>query len=82
MRFGVPTLSLQEEGHVAGGVIASCQGTLRGRGARACTKFSMHENREVPRSPAGVDDAPSSWIAGWQIGALVGREGNAEAVIP
>jgi hypothetical protein len=37
----------------------------------------MRENREVPRSPAGVDDAPSSRFAGWQVGAAAGREGNA-----
>jgi hypothetical protein len=38
----------------------------------------MRENREVPRSPAGVDDAPSGWIAGWQVGVWSGREGNAK----
>jgi hypothetical protein len=76
-RFGVPTSSLKAEGHVAGDAIASLRGTPRGRRTRARTKLSMRENREVPRSPAGADDAPSGWIAGWQIGVAAGREGNA-----
>jgi hypothetical protein len=38
MKFGVPTSSHQAEGHVVGGVIASCQRTLRGRRTRARTK--------------------------------------------
>ena len=51
--FGVPTLSLQAEGHVLGGASASCRGTPRGRRTQARTKLSMRENREVPRSAAG-----------------------------
>ena len=49
--FGVPTLSQQAEGNIAGGVIASRRGTPRGRRTWACTEISMRENREVPRSP-------------------------------
>lgn len=76
--FGVPTSSLLAEGHAAGGVSASRRRTPRGRRTRARTKLSMRENREIPRSPAGADDAPSTGFAGWQIGAWVGREGNVE----
>ena len=43
---------------------------------------SMLENREVLRSPAGVDDAPSWMVRGVADRRLAGREGNAEAVIP
>jgi len=75
-RFGVPTSSLKAEGHALGGVIASRRGTPRGRRTRARTKLSR-ENREVPCSPAGADDAPSYGFAGWQVGAAAGREGNA-----
>jgi len=78
VKIGVPTLSLQAEGHTVGDAIASRRGTPRGRRTQARTKFSMRENREVPRSPAGADDAPSVWIAGWQIGVAAGREGNAK----
>ena len=44
--------------------------------------ISMRENREVPRSPAGVDDAPSWMVRGVVDRRLVGREGNALAVSP
>jgi len=77
-RFGVPTLSLWAEGHTTGDAIASRRRTPCGRRTQARTKLSMRENREVPRSPAGADDAPSIWIAGWQVGAAAGREGNAK----
>jgi hypothetical protein len=73
---GADALTLAE-GHVAGGASASRRRTPRGRRTRARTKLSMRENREVPCSPAGADDAPSSRIAGWQIGVAAGREGNA-----
>lgn len=43
---------------------------------------SMRENREIPWSPVGVDDAPSWMVSGVADRRLVGREGNAEAVIP
>jgi hypothetical protein len=51
--FGVPTLSCEAEGHVAGGVIASRWGTLRGRRTQARTKVFMRENREIPWLTAG-----------------------------
>ncbi len=59
----------EAEGNIAGGAIASRRGTPRGRRTRACTKLSMLENREIPRS-----------LVPRLVGA--GREGNAEAVIP
>ena len=72
----------EAEGHVAGGAIASRQGTPRGRRTQARTTSSMRENREVPRSPVGVDDAPPWMVRGVADRRLAGREGNAEAVIP
>jgi hypothetical protein len=42
----------------------------------------MRENREIPWSPVGVDDAPSGMVRGVAGRRLVGREGNAEAVSP
>jgi group II intron reverse transcriptase/maturase len=42
----------------------------------------MRENREARRSPVGVDDAPPSWVAGWQVGARAGREGKASGRKP
>jgi hypothetical protein len=76
-KSGVPTSSLKAEGDVAGDASASRRRTPRGRRTWARTKLSMRENREVPRSPAGVDDAPSYGFAGWQVGVWSGREGNA-----
>ncbi len=43
---------------------------------------SRRENREVPRSPVAVDDAPSWMVRGVAYRLVAGREGNAEAVIP
>jgi len=43
---------------------------------------SRRENREIPRSPASVDDAPSWMVRGVADQRLAGREGNAEAVSP
>jgi len=37
----------------------------------------MRENREARRSPVRADDAPSGWVAGWQVGVGAGREGKA-----
>jgi hypothetical protein len=34
----------------------------------ACVRSLHAENREIPGSPASVDDAPPGWFAGWQIG--------------
>lgn len=82
LRCGVLTLSQKAEGHVRGGVIASRRGTLRGQRAWARTEVFMRENREVPWSSAGRCLMPRpGWFAGWCDGS-VGREGNAEAVIP
>jgi hypothetical protein len=43
--------------------------------------ISIRENREARRSPVGVDAAPPSWIAGWQVGARAGREGKAVGLV-
>ena len=70
------------EGSTAGGVFASRWQALRGRRTQARTTSSMRENREIPWSPVGVDDAPSWMVRGVADRCLAGREGNAEAVIP
>jgi len=70
------------EGSTAGGVFASRWWALRGRRSQARTTSSMRENREIPWSPVGVDDAPSGMVRGVGDQRLAGREGNAEAVIP
>ena len=70
------------EGSTVGGAFASRWWTLRGRRTQARTTSSMRENREIPWSPAGVDDAPSWMVRGVADRRLAGREGNAEAVIP
>ncbi len=43
---------------------------------------SRRENRESPRSPVPVDDAPSWMVRGVAYRRVAGREGNAEAVRP
>jgi len=43
---------------------------------------SRRENREIPRSPVMVDDAPSWMVRGVADQLMSGREGNAEAVRP
>jgi hypothetical protein len=43
---------------------------------------SMFENREVPRSPVPVDDAPPIVVRGVAYRRVAGREGNAEAGSP
>jgi hypothetical protein len=44
--------------------------------------ISMHGNREVPRSPVGVGDAPPFRVRGVAGRRLAGRGGNALAVSP
>ena len=82
MKFRVPTLSIRAEGNTTGGVFASRWRALRGQRTLARTTSSMRENREIPWSPVGVDDAPSWMVRGVADRRLAGREGNAEAVIP
>ena len=43
---------------------------------------SMRENREIPRSPVTVDDAPSWMVRGVADRLVAGREGKAKAVSP
>jgi len=61
---------------------ASRWGVPRGQRTWARTKLSMRENREVPWSPAGVDDASSWMVRGVGYRRLAGRGGNAMAVSP
>ena len=70
------------EGNIAGGVIASRRRAPRGRRTRACVRSLHAENREISRSPALVDDAPSWMVRGVADRLAAGREGNAKAVLP
>ena len=45
---GVPTLYKEAEGHDAGGVSASCWGTLRGHSPVGMYEVLRAENREAP----------------------------------
>jgi RNA-directed DNA polymerase len=52
--FGVPTPSKQAEGNIAGGVMRESPGDPA-RSENLCVYgIFMRENREIPRSPAGV----------------------------
>jgi len=80
--FGMPTLSTQAEGHVAGGAIASRRGIPRGQRTLACTKLFMPRTGRPCGCPRSSVMPRPGWFAGWQTGVAAGREGNAEAVIP
>ena len=67
VQFGVPTLSKEAEGNIAGGVIASRRRTLRGRRTCACT--------ESPCARTGRSHARPS------VDRRAGRSGKAKAVI-
>jgi hypothetical protein len=52
--FGVPTRSKRVEGNIADGVIASRQGTPRGRRTRACAESSCARTGRSHVLPAGL----------------------------
>jgi hypothetical protein len=80
-QFGVPTSSRRAEGNIAGGATREPSADPA-RSENLCTYgISMLENREVPRLPVPVDDAPSCVVRGVADRRVAGREGNAEAVI-
>ena len=81
--IGVLTLSNQAEGNAAGGVIReSLVGPARSE-ILGTHGISVHGNREIPRSPVGVGDAPSRLrVRGVAGRCLAGRGGNASAVSP
>jgi hypothetical protein len=81
-KAGVPTRSQTTEGNNAGGAFASRQRTPRGRRTCACVRSLHAENREIPRSPVLVDDAPPYTARGVAYRRVAGRAGNAKAVIP
>jgi hypothetical protein len=54
MEFGVPTLSKEAEGHVAGGAIASPQRTLRGQRPGACTESPCARTGRSHARPSGL----------------------------
>ena len=53
MEFGVPTLSKEAEGHIAGGAIASAQRTLRGQRPGACTESPCARTGRSHARPTG-----------------------------
>jgi hypothetical protein len=66
---GVPTPSQWPEGNIAGRVIASCQRTPRGQGARACVESPGARTGRSRGCPSGCD-------------SRAGRSGKAKAVSP
>ena|ERR1035438_9263134 len=77
IHFRVPTLCKRRKARLLAALYASRWWTLRGRRSQARTTSSMHENREISWSPAGVDDAPSWMVRGVADQRRSGREGNA-----
>jgi hypothetical protein len=59
--FGVPTRLTDAEGNIAGGVMRESSGDpARSKNQGMCGIF-MRENREIPRSPAGVMTGRVAW---------------------
>jgi hypothetical protein len=73
----VPTSSPWRKARLLAALCASRWWTLRGQRSQARTTNSMHENREISWSPAGVGDAPSWMVRGVVDRRRLGREGNA-----
>jgi hypothetical protein len=79
---GCRRLRLERKAMPPAALSASRRGTPRGRGTLACTElFMLRTGRPCGRPCSSVMPRPG-WFAGWQIGVVAGREGNAEAVIP
>jgi hypothetical protein len=79
---GVLTPSNQAEGHIAGGAIRESLVDPARSEILGTHGISMHGNREVPRSPVGVGEAPPLVGRGVAGRRLAGRGGNALAVSP
>jgi hypothetical protein len=79
---GVLTPSNQAEGHIAGGAIRESLVDPARSEILGTHGISMHGNREVPRSPVGVGDAPPFGVRGVVGRCSAGRGGNAMAVSP
>ena len=52
--FGVPTPLNRPEGNIAGGAMREPSGDPARSENQGMYRIFMHENREIPRSPAGV----------------------------
>jgi len=74
--FGVPTLSHQAEGHARDGVMREPSRDPARSVNPGTHGVSMRENREIPRSPAGVGDAPSWMVRGVADRRLFGSRGE------
>ena len=73
---------VRAEGNTAGGVYRESL-VDPARSESSCTYgVSMRENREIPWSPTGADRCLVLRVRGVVDRRRVGREGNAEAVIP
>ena len=79
---GVPTSLSEAEGKIVGRVNREWPADPARSKTRCMHGVSRRENREIPRSPASVDDAPSWMVRGVADQRMAGREGNAEAVSP
>jgi len=79
---GVPTPLSEAEGNITGRVIASDRWTPRGRRPGACTESPGARTGRSRGRPCWSMMPRPGWFAGWHVGVVAGREGNAEAVIP
>jgi len=79
---GVPTRLTTSEGNTVGDAFASRQRTPRGLRTWHVCDLSVLENRESPRSPVVVDDAPPFVGRGVACRRAAGRAGNTKVVIP
>ena len=79
---GVPTRFITSEGNTVGGAFASRQRAPRGLRTWHVCDLSILENRESPRSPVLVDDAPPYMGRGVACRRAAGRAGNTKVVIP
>ena len=77
---GVLTPSNQAEGHIAGGAIRESLVDPARSEILGTHGISMHGNREVPRSPVGVGDAPPFRVRGVVFLFYEDSEGKAMAV--
>jgi hypothetical protein len=79
---GCRRLRLERKATPPATLSSSRRGTPRGQRTQACTKFFMRRTGRSCGRPWTLMMPRPGWFAGWQIGVLAGREGNAEAVIP
>ena len=79
---GVPTSLIVAEGNIVGRVIASGRRTPRGRRPGACTESPGARTGRSRGRPCRSSMPRPGWFAGWHVGVVAGRGGNAQAVRP